>query len=258
MNSISLIIGTGQCNAKCAHCAGKIHRKEAPKEDGVILDALFRKVLRESWTNGADYLSLSSSGEPTLSPISVTKTLELVSELAEDGFEFNPINLYSNGIKIGTDEGFCNQYLPLWKNLGLSCIYITVHDINNAKNAKCFGVKKYPALDIVCNRIHNAGLLMRANLVLTKKTIGTLEKFIEAVDYLKTIGVDKISSWPIRTENDELDTKFAPSEAELDRIEAWAKEQKYAVRVLRSRMVYKNSEKLTLFQNGILSNTWCC
>ena len=256
MKSLALIIGTGECNAECSHCAGKIHRKDAPKEDGVITDELFRKTMRESWENGAEYLSLSSSGEPTLSPLTVTKTLEIVAELAQDGFEFNPINLYSNGIKIGTDEVFCREYLSLWKKLGLTYIYVTVHEIDNKKNARCYGVKEYPALELICNRIHDAGLLVRANVVLKKKTIGDLAKFKEAIEYLRKAGFNKISAWPVRTMDDKLDTKLAPSEEEMNKIEGYGK--KNDVRVLRSRKAYQIGDKLTLFQSGVLSNTWCC
>lgn len=259
MKSLAFIVGTGKCNAKCSHCAGKIHRKNAPEKDGIITDELFRKTIRETWEAGAEYLSLSSSGEPTLSPIAVTKTLEVVAELAGDGFEFNPINLYSNGIKIGEDEAFCKQYLPLWKTLGLTHIYVTVHNIDNAKNAKGYGIKKYPPLELICSRIHGAGLFMRANVVLTKKNISTIDKFIDTVEYLRGIGADAVSAWPVRTMDDDLNTKLAPCEKELDEMEAWAKgSNDFTVRVLRSRKVYQVGDKLTLFQNGILSNTWCC
>ncbi|MDP3027449.1 MAG: hypothetical protein Q8N63_07085, partial [Nanoarchaeota archaeon] len=85
INSLSIFVGTGQCNANCAHCAGEIYRKSAPTEDGVIDEDLIHKTLRSCYEKGARYLSISSSGEPTLSPLSVTKALKLVNECKKEG-----------------------------------------------------------------------------------------------------------------------------------------------------------------------------
>lgn len=113
MNSLGLIVGTGECNAHCPHCAGIPLRKFAPAQDGVLDEALLRKTLRDSWDAGARRISLSGSGEPTLSPKSVTRTLDIIGELGIDGIRFNQINLYTNGIRIGTDLEFC-WHLDVW------------------------------------------------------------------------------------------------------------------------------------------------
>ena len=78
LNSLSLFVGTGECNAHCNHCAGVALRKYAPLEDGVIDEDLIERTVRNCYEQGARYLSISSSGEPTLSPLSVTKTLGLL------------------------------------------------------------------------------------------------------------------------------------------------------------------------------------
>ncbi len=262
LDSLSLFVGTGKCNANCKHCAGIPLRKYAPKKDGLVNTDLVYKTIKDCFDQGARYLSISSSGEPTLSPLSVTKTLELIHECKKEGIEFSPINVYSNGIIIGEDEKFCNKYLPLWKSLGLTTIYVTVHDIDEKENARIYGVKKYPSLKLVVSRIHDADLLVRANLVLSKKTISGLEQFVSTVEYLENIGVDCISSWPMRDEHDKVDQKLAPLEEELDKIENWINnnpDQKSKVKLLRekSRTAYQTGQKLTLFPDGTLSNTWC-
>lgn len=261
IDSLSLFVGTGECNAHCAHCAGIIHRKYAQKEDGVIDENLIFKTLKSSYSRGARSLSLSSSGEPTLSPKSVTKVFEIIKKCKDEGINYSPINLYSNGIRIGEDKSFCDAYLPLWKNNGLSSVYVTVHDINEKNNAKIYGVANYPALEIVLARIHAANLLMRANLVLSKKTINSLEQFVSTITHLKKIKVDFVSAWPIRGIDDKVDYNLSPCEEELDKIEDWIKNQcaDFKVKLLRekNRIVYKTSRKMTLFPDGKLSNTWC-
>lgn len=258
VNSLSIFVGSPECNAHCAHCAGITHRKYAPKEDGIISEDLISKTIKDCYEKGARYLSISSSGEPTLSPVSVTKVLELVYGYKKEGIEYSPVNLYSNGIRIGKDKEFCDAYLGLWRNYGLTAIYVTVHDIDEKKNAKIYGIENYPDLRLILSRIHNADLLMRANLVLSKRAICTLEKFVSTVDYLKEIGVDFISAWPIRGKDDKLDQNLSPLEEELNKMEIYAENNKN-IRLLQenSRIAYKTGKKLTLFPDGTLSSTWC-
>lgn len=262
LNSLSLFVGTSECNGKCGHCAGVPLRKYAPKEDGIIDEDLIHKTIKTCYEQGARYLSISSSGEPTLSPLAVTKTLKLVYGCRDEGIEFSPINLYSNGIRIGEDKSFCDTYLSPWKSLGLTTIYITVHDIDEKENTKIYGIETYPPLDLVLSRIHDADLLMRANLVLSKRTINTFDKFVSTVEHLKRMSVDYISAWPIRNKEDRVDPNLSPLEEELDKMENWVKENddsKHSIRLLRekNRILYETSQKLTLFPDGTLSNTWC-
>lgn len=262
LNSLSLFVGTGKCNANCAHCAGKIHRNFAPKIDGEISRELFYKTLKEGYQNGARSLSISSSGEPTLSPLAVSKTLEMVYDLKKEAINYEWINLYSNGIRIGEDKKFCEDYLSTWRALGLKTIYVTVHDLDERKNALIYGVKSYPSIDLVVSRIHDAGLLTRANLVLNKNNVPTFEKFFNTVNRLREIGFDHISAWPIRGENDKVDLDLSPSREELDKMSHWAEKnsnESHRIRLLLEdhHEVYERGEKLTLFPDGKLSNSWC-
>lgn len=258
IDSLSIFVGTGECNANCAHCAGKVHRKYAPKKDGILDKNLIYKTLENCYSKGARSLTISSSGEPTLSPLAVTKLLILVNNCERERIKYNPISIYTNGIRIGEDEDFCNQYLPLWKKQGLTRVYVTVHDVNEKRNAEIYRIKNYPSLKTIISRIHDAGLLVRGNLVLSKKTICTLEQFVSAICDLKNLGVDLISAWPIRDKDDKLDLQLAPFKEELDKMEEKVKGYE-GVRLLRekNRVLYETSKKLTLFLDGALSNTWC-
>jgi molybdenum cofactor biosynthesis enzyme MoaA len=257
MKSLGIMVGTGSCNANCRHCAGIPHRKDAPQKDGEVDETLVLKTLRQAHGEGAERLSLSGSGEPVLSPVSVTKVLEISYSLRKEGVKFDPISLYSNGIRIGEDPEFCSQYLPLWNALGLSWVYVTVHSVDPSRNAKGFGVSGYPSLKTILKRIKQSGMRMRANLVLSKEGVGTFAEFKEAVGVLVGLGVDSISAWPIRDKEDEVDRELAPSDCERDRMDNWAKWRMLPVKVLGGREAYKNGDKMTLFPNGTLSSNWC-
>ena len=98
LKSLSLFVGTGDCNGNCRHCAGRPLRKYAPKHDREIDLDLVYETMKECYCLGARSLSISSSGEPTLSPLSLTKLFELIKKVKNKGVEYSPINLYSNGI----------------------------------------------------------------------------------------------------------------------------------------------------------------
>jgi molybdenum cofactor biosynthesis enzyme MoaA len=258
LNSLSLFVGTGQCDASCAHCAGKQHRKYAPKKDGIIDEEIIRKTVESCYEHGARNISISSSGEPTLSPLAVTRTLKLLHEYAQRGMAYSHIRLYSNGIRIGQDRQFCETYLPRWCDLGLTSVYVTVHDTDPEKNALIYRVASYPPLETVIQRIHDAGFILRANMVMSDTTINTAERFTETARRLLAMGVDKISAWPLRNDDDEVDSLHSPPEEEIDRMESWAlQRQNVCVYRENSRIRYQQGEKLTLFPDGTLSNKWC-
>lgn len=262
LQSLSLFVGTGRCNAHCRHCAGVPLRRYAPAEDGIVDEDLIARTARQCYALGARSLSLSSSGEPTLSPLSVTKTLDLLCSLAEEGVVYSPINLYSNGIRIGEDRKFSDEYLPLWQSKGLTRVYITVHDVDEEKNARVYGVRSYPPLQEIVSRVHGAGLQMRANFVLSRRAIWTAEGFASAASYLLGLGVDYISAWPVRTLDDRVDEQLAPPDSGLDLMEEWIRSEQGLegrIRLLReeSKAEYASGRKLTLFPDGTLSSTWC-
>lgn len=262
LESLSIFVGSSKCNANCSHCAALPLRKYAPKKDGIINEELITKTLKNCFYQGASYLSITSSGEPTLSPISITKTLILVDKLKDNEIFYSPINLYSNGIRIGNEKHFCDKYLDLWKNLGLSTIYVTVHSTDEKKNAQIYRVRNYPSLEEIFSRIHNAHLKVRANIILSKKTIDGANDFIKMASQLVYLGVDDISAWPLRDLNDKMDLFSSPQESELDKIGKWIQENHYPnhiIRLLReeAKIKYSLGKKLTLFPDGTLSSNWC-
>ncbi len=253
LQNIALFVGTGNCNANCGHCAGSIHRANMPKEDKVVDEELFYETLRYAYERGARSLSLTSGGEPTLAPNSVTRTLEIAQN-----FDFTKIKLYTNGIRIGRSQKFSETYLPLWQSKRLTDIYWTVHSLSEEKNAEVFGIKSYPGLELIISRIHEADLRVRANIVLSRSNISDLGKFKEIVIGLKGYSVNNIAAWPVRDEKDEYDINSAPSMAEIQRMREWAEnDDTIQVQTEEHHELYKNKQKLGLFPNGKLSSDWC-
>ena len=262
VNSLSLLVGKGVCNANCTNCAGLTHRQYAPRQDGIVDTRRLREVIEECYSKGARSLTISSSGEPLLSPVSITKVLILLMEYADAGQKFSTINLYTNGILIGENSRFAYTYLRMWKLLGLTKIHLTVHSPDEIVNAKLFGISCYPSLVRVIYRIQRSGLHCRVNLVLEKSGIHTLEQFKEAVVDLRSCCADSISAWPLRSlDGDTIHPTEGPSKIELEKMRQWTKTVDLGIPILvhrdSSNDYYNENKKLTLFSDGTLSNSWC-
>lgn len=220
--SVSVLVGTNACNGKCKFCAATELRKDAPQKDGIVTPNL-ESALRLSSKYGGWSLSITSSGEPTLSPESVTNTLALYDKLKSDGVSFPFINLFTNGIKIGKDKIFSEYYLPKWKKFGLTSIAVSVHSINRKEQAAAYGLEEheYPEWHEIFWAIKHAGLVPRITLLLRKGAIDTPEKFKQAVDFFTVMQkINMITTWEIANA-DGSSNEFTPSWINLIRIRYW-------------------------------------
>lgn len=251
VTSMGILVGSSACNAKCQLCAGIPHRKTAPDKDGVVDEVRVTAAIRECIERGARYISLSGSGEPTMSPGAVTRTLSIIERVAGP---LEKICLYTNGIRFGTDRDFGDLWLPAWRKMGLTHIQLSVHDFDLRKNAKGFGVSYYPDFEVILAPLRKQGFHLRANVLLRKGYIDSPERFSEALQHLFGIRIDQVAAWPVRMANRNSLSPHAPSAAVLDQIKAVAASYEDVD-------VYWPEErctsKLTLFPDGTLRDTWC-
>ncbi len=142
--SVSAVIGNGSCNGNCSFCSGKTLGRG--KRDDVLHQTNLRNLefaIKLSSKYGGWSLSLTSAGEPTCDPDSVTEALTVYKKCVSVGSCFPNVNIFTNGILFG-DEKFCDKYLPIWKELGLTNIVLSVHHYDRTETAKVYGIKKYP------------------------------------------------------------------------------------------------------------------
>lgn len=259
LDSLGLMIGTGRCDASCRGCAGIPHRPYAPRSDG---DDDFRRIeeaIRECHRRGARRITLSSSGEPTLSPISVSKALALIGRLRREGLGFDRVSMYTNGIRIGEDRLWSAAWLPHWRVQGLDTVYLSLHSIDQRENSEGFGVE-CPPIQRISDRLDDAGLKKRACLILRRGRVDDEKSLARTVRLLEQLGFEQLTAWPLRDAQDRLH-RDAPSDQQLSEMATWAfttnrwgtmrvdvhdegdREQRY-------------SRKLTLFPDGRLASAW--
>ena len=188
------------------------------------------------------------------------------SFVMSDGVTKNTMDLYGNGsLSVEKDfNGLENKYYghDLTNKSLISIREGGAGDLLFKTPFLKYLKEKYPSLDLVVSRIHRAEMLVRSNLVLTKKNIPNCEKFIHVVNDLRKIGFDHVSAWPIRNSDDKKDLSLSPLEEELDKMSEWVEknqEPNFRLRLLneKSRVVYQAGQKLTLFPDGKLSSSWC-
>jgi MoaA/NifB/PqqE/SkfB family radical SAM enzyme len=215
--SVSALVGNGACNANCSFCAGKYLRPEA--DSSKLYDKNFEAAIKLSARYGGWSLSLTSSGEPTCDPNSLTKALEIYQKCAREGAYFPNVNLFTNGILFG-DRKFCKKYLDTWRELGLNNIAISIHEVEEERQAKIYGVESYPKFEKIVNNIQEHGLGVRGTLLLRKGGIEDSKKYEHAIKTLVKKRIDNITSWPVGNP-DATRNEYTPSRLNLLGIQRW-------------------------------------
>ncbi|RJQ26606.1 hypothetical protein C4565_06455 [Candidatus Parcubacteria bacterium] len=218
--SVSALVGSGICNGNCEFCAGKYLRPQANNNE--LYWKNYESAIKLSARYGGWSLSLTSSGEPTCDPKSITKALEIYQKCAAQGAYFPNVNLFTNGILFG-DEHFCETWLPHWKRLGLSNIAVSIHSIDESKQACAYGISQYPHFETIFENIQKYGIGLRCTLLLRRGGIENVSTYKEAVHTLTNIyGVNNITSWPIGNP-DGSRNEFTPSRIGIASIRLWLK-----------------------------------
>ena len=217
--SVSALVGTGKCNANCAFCAGEYLRPEARFQNKALYDRNLEVAIKLSARYGGWALSFTSAGEPTCEPEAITSALQVYKKCADQGAYFPNVNLFTNGILFG-DENYCDTYLPIWKELGLTNVAVSIHEKFAHDQAETYGVKNYPLYNQLVNNIEKHGVGVRATMLLRNGGIDTPQKYYEAISYLIHCGITNITSWPVGNP-DATRNEFTPSRWNLFRIRCW-------------------------------------
>lgn len=176
--SVSALVGSNQCNAKCKFCAARQLRKDAVSDNQ--MSPTFKSAIKLSARYGGWSLPLTSSGEPLCSPDAITNALRDYQECASQGAYFPNVNLFTNGILLA-DDNFCNRYLPLWKSMGLTATAVSIHDVSSEGQAAAYGLDSYPDLHKIFDNVRRHGLQCRVTILLRRGGIDTAEKFEQAL-----------------------------------------------------------------------------
>lgn len=223
IKKLGVLVANVKCNANCSFCAGKQHRTNKP-----FNYELFEKILIDN-KNSIEELSISGGGEPLMHPDNILKILEIANN-----YNIKKIKLYTNGILLKSSIDF----LIKCKNMGLTHLYVTVHNVDPNKSKLTLNTKFLPPTMLEIKEIEKlTGLNIRINIPLFKDGISTVEDLEEMKNHLNKIGLNNISYWVIRDGNDKRDVDLAS--------------------IFNLPEPVYDKTKQTLFPNGELRFDWC-
>lgn len=219
--SVSAVIGGPECNARCPGCAGRAVRDGAAKvrEKGGHNKAPRNIVAasRLALNYGAWTLSLTSAGEPTCYPKAITDTLRT---LKHEGVQWPFINLFTNGIRLANEKEI-QDLLPTWRDLGLTSVVLSVHNIDDERNKAAYGdPKQFYKLADALQVIRDADLCPRVVLLLGKGDVDNLQEYKRSLDHLHDLGVGLVTSWELRN-NDGTRCALTPRRRDMLKIRFW-------------------------------------
>lgn len=194
--TMSLVVGTRACNAKCPFCVARMTGfDELPKAREINRRNL-RKAIQRAKLGGVTTVLLTGKGEPTLYP------QQIEDFLGEVGTEFPAIEMQTNGLEIGRlaagqKTRLSRDDLVRWHELGLDTVALSVVSIHPEHNRKVYH-SDYPDLATTVAYLRGIGFTIRLCVMMQKGCVDTPEAVFEVADWCRTNHVTQLTVRPIR------------------------------------------------------------
>jgi len=225
IRKLGVLVANKGCNANCTFCAGKQHRTQND-----FNFERFQMILIEN--EYVEEISISGGGEPLLQPNNIENTLFSIKQLSLP--KLKKVKLYTNGILLNDSI----EKLKFWKMLGLTHLYITVHNVDPKKSQITLkSAQLPPTMEEIVEIGKLTGLSIRINIPLFKEGISTINDLYNMRDHLLKVGLDNISYWVVRDNTDKRDSELSS--------------------IFNLEEPVYDQTKQTLFPNGELRFDWC-
>jgi MoaA/NifB/PqqE/SkfB family radical SAM enzyme len=225
LKKLGVLVVNNVCNANCSFCAGKIHRTKS-----FFNCERFEEVLENN--KEIEEILISGAGEPLTDPLGITEALITIEK--QKLKNLTKVKLYTNGILLPSRI----SNLEMWKQLGLTSLYVTIHNLDPLVSQKSLNsIMPPPSPQEIIKIAKQVGIEVRANIPISYETISTQEELTKTTENLLALGFQQVCAWVIRDKND----KRIPELVKLFNIP----ETTY------------DETKQTLFPNGELRPDWC-
>jgi len=211
IQTMSIVVGTEACNAKCPFCVSKMTGKyDLP----IPTFKNFDKACQFAKDSGVSTVLLTGKGEPTLYPSHITTYLHSLER-----YKFPFVELQTNGIIL-------NDGLPttLWNQLGLSLICLSLVHYEQKKNKAIYG-KSYDLAEKI-KWLHSQGFSVRMCIMMLKDYVDNMEEVWKMIDFCKTNEVEQLTIRAVEQPAVSADktisdwvTANSPDRAEMERVE---------------------------------------
>lgn len=207
ISTLSVIAGTGACNATCPFCVSKMTGQCNEKVPNINLRN-FEIACRLAKRANVTTAMITGKGEPTLFPNQITKYIKLLFAA-----EIPLIELQTNGIKLADKEYF-EKHVASWYAAGLTTIALSIVDSKQSSNAKIYGGDHYDLIQLIA-KLHSIGITVRLSVVLLRENCDHyfFEKMLE---FARTNSVEQLTFTPVN----------APSNSQSLEIREWVSQNR--------------------------------
>ena len=189
--TMSMVVGTDACNAKCPFCVSKMTGTECIPTDGDFLFGRnFKKAKQLALSSGVTTVLITGKGESTLYPKQISAcTLALK--------EFPFIELQTNGIVLEKWRYKDNpKILESWYMNGMTTISLSVVHYLKDRNAEIFGGQHYDIERLVAY-LQSFGFLVRINCTMINGYIGSVATVDDMIGWCQEVVVDQLTFRPM-------------------------------------------------------------
>jgi molybdenum cofactor biosynthesis enzyme MoaA len=186
----TIIAGNKACPNDCPICISKMTPDYGIGMEPVDVNwARFEDATRIAISYGVKNVLITGKGEPALFPGQISQYLVrlydkpiAVRELQTSGIPLNRGGLY-------------DQFLDVWRDLGLDTIALSMYHYDMEKNREPFRTRGGEQVDIarLVDRLHGKGFNTRLSCVMLKDYIDSPEEVIKLIDFSKQNGVFQLT-----------------------------------------------------------------
>ena len=189
--TMSMVVGTDACNAKCPFCVSKMTGTECMPTDGYFLFGRnFQKAKDLALKNNVTTVLITGKGEPTLYP-------KQISECAFALREFPFIELQTNGIVLENWRYEDNpKILESWYMNGMTTISLSIVHYLKDRNAEILGGQHYNMNRLV-TYLQSFGFLVRINCTMINGYIGSVATVKDMIRWCQEAKVDQLTLRPM-------------------------------------------------------------
>jgi len=183
IQTLSVVVGSNACNAKCPFCVSQMTGKCIPHNQKYNTRNL-EKICQFSAMNGVSTALITGKGEPTMSK-------DLLPICAELNKYFPFIELQTNGYLLTEDMLACLY------EVGLSTVIISMVHYDDDHNNTIYGFKKPLDLKKTIKMIHEAGLSVRLSCIMVKGYVDSEDEFNNLIKFCKDNNVEQLTIRPV-------------------------------------------------------------
>ncbi|NOZ81198.1 MAG: radical SAM protein [DPANN group archaeon] len=203
LTTFTIVSGSRACQAKCPFCVSKMTPPSGVgfKEPDVDWRS-FDEAMATALSYNAKTVLITSKGENTIFPDQVTKYLKRL-DTAPYKFYWKR-ELQSNGIGIWKNTKNVRDYLPIWRDLHLRTIAISVVGIDPEKNREIYTPKDKEYIDLVglLDLLKKHDFKTRLSVIMAKGYVDSVEGAQEMIDFTRKHKVDQLTLTPVNKADD--------------------------------------------------------